>query len=222
MKLFKLLPVYFLLKSATLCAQLSDSVVIDGKVFTKVEVEAGFPGGEAGWISFLKKNLNANVPVDNDSPSGKYTVVIKFAISPDGSLSDIAAETDFGYGLEKEVIRLIQKSGKWNPAIQDGKPIKAYRKQPVTFVVEQEYGCEINTRDPFSLFTGIDNEITVKIKKVSSSNLALSVSRGNIIPSGDGKFNLKIDEPGRVIITVYDKKTNRKLCAALYEVKAKN
>ena len=219
MKLYKFLPVIFLLQSLNLSAQATDSVVIDGRAFTKVEIEAGFPGGENGWRSFLMKNLNANIPVDNDAPSGKFTIIVKFAIAVDGSLSDVAAETNLGYGMEQEVIRLIKKSGKWSPAIKDGKPIKAYRRQPVTFLVEQEDGYEIMTKNPFTLLTGADNEITVKVKKISSSNLTVSASRGIVTPLEDGKFNLKIDSPGRVIVTVYNKKNNQKLCAASYEVK---
>jgi protein TonB len=137
MKLYKLLAYFFLLQSANLPAQVisnaGDSASSDGKNFTEVEREANFIGGEAGWRNFLIKNLNPNVPVDNDAPAGKYTVVVKFVVSADGSLSNIAAETNMGYGMEKEVIRLIQKSGKWAPAIKDGKPINAYRRQPVTF-----------------------------------------------------------------------------------------
>ena len=37
----------------------------ENKIFTKVEVEAGFPGGDAAWHNYLQKNLNGNVPVDN-------------------------------------------------------------------------------------------------------------------------------------------------------------
>jgi hypothetical protein len=38
--------------------------------------------------------------------------------------------------MEAEVIRVIKKSGKWIPATMKGKPVKAYRKQPITFIVD--------------------------------------------------------------------------------------
>jgi protein TonB len=40
--------------------------------------------------------------------------------------------------MEEEVMRVIQKSPKWRPAMQNGKPVKAYRKQPITFVVNEK------------------------------------------------------------------------------------
>lgn len=39
--------------------------------------------------------------------------------------------------MEKEVVRVIKKSPKWQPAIQDNTAVKAYRKQPITFSVEE-------------------------------------------------------------------------------------
>ncbi len=198
-----------------------DTVLSDGRVFTRVEVEADFPGGQPAWIKYLQKNLNANIPADNAAPIGKYMVVAKFAVSPDGSLSDISTETNFGYGMEKEVLRIIKNSGKWNPAIKDGKPLKAYRWQPVTFQIEED-GVEISTKVPFTMFTDVDNIIQVDIRKVKNSNLTLTISKGNIIQTEDGQFIARVNEPGRVTVTVNNRKSNNQLGIASFEVKAKN
>ena len=111
-----------------------NGIVIDS-VFTREEKEAGFPGGEKGWRSYLEQNLNPDVPVKRKSPPGTYNVRIKFIVQKDGSITDISAETSFGYGMEEEVIRVITKGPKWIPAVQYGRKVKAYRIQPVTFVV---------------------------------------------------------------------------------------
>lgn len=216
--------VFCLLMSVTSVAQNvqpHDSVTAHGKVFNKVEVEATFPGGELAWRNLLVKNLNANTPVDNGAPAGKYAVVVKFVVMQDGNLSDIEAETNLGYGMEKEVIRLIKKSGKWAPAIMDGKTISAYRRQPVTFLVEED-GFEIRTKVPYTLFTGVDNLISVDVRKVNSSNITLTISQGSITGTGDDGFIARVTEPGRVLITVYNKKNNKKIGAMSFEVKAKN
>jgi len=34
----------------------------------------------------------------------------------DGNINNIVANTNFGYGMEKEVIRIIKKGPKWTPA----------------------------------------------------------------------------------------------------------
>jgi periplasmic protein TonB len=35
-------------------------------------------------------------------------------------------------------MRVIRKGPKWTPAIQNGKIVKAYRRQPITFIVSEE------------------------------------------------------------------------------------
>ena len=100
--------------------------------------EAYFPGGEAGWREFLQQNLNANIPVDKGAPAGKYSVMVQFVVDLDGKLSDFKALTRYGYGMEAEVLRILRKSPPWVPAVLDGQHVRAYRKQPVTFMVIDE------------------------------------------------------------------------------------
>jgi protein TonB len=38
--------------------------------------------------------------------------------------------------LRGEAIRVIKKSGKWEPAVQNGRKVKSYKKQPITFRLE--------------------------------------------------------------------------------------
>lgn len=108
----------------------------EGKIFTKVEVEAGFPGGDAAWRNYLYKNLNTEVPADNGAGEGNYTVIVKFVVSKDGSVSEVSCENDPGYGICQEAMRVIKKTKNWTPAIQNGRNVNAYRRQPITFSVQ--------------------------------------------------------------------------------------
>ena len=54
----------------------------------------------------------------------------------DGSVSDITCENDPGYGICKEAIRVIKKTKKWIPALQNGNNVNAYRRQPIIFLVQ--------------------------------------------------------------------------------------
>ena len=110
----------------------------ENTVFTKVEVEAQFPGGEKEWKRFLERNLEANVPIDNNAPEGTYSVVVQFIVDKEGIISDVRALTSHGYGMEEEAMRVIKKGPKWTPAVQNGRQVKAYRKQPITFVAAAE------------------------------------------------------------------------------------
>ena len=108
----------------------------ENRIFNKVEVEAAFPGGDAAWRNYLQKNLNPDVPVENGASEGTYTVIVKFVVSKDGSLSDVSCESDPGHGMCAEAIRVIKKTRNWTPAIQNGRNVNAYRRQPITFQVE--------------------------------------------------------------------------------------
>ncbi|HEY1115899.1 MAG TPA: energy transducer TonB [Chitinophagaceae bacterium] len=107
------------------------------QTFTKVEVEASFKGGEGAWRKYLERNLNASAPVDNGANPGSYTVVVQFIVDKEGNISDVKAMTNHGYGMEEEAVRVIKRGPKWEPAIQNGRQVKAYRKQPITFVVSE-------------------------------------------------------------------------------------
>ena len=117
------------------------------KVFEKVEIQASFAGGEQGWRSYLEQNLNANTPVEKGAPAGSYTVWVQFIVDKEGKLSDFKALTKNGYGMETEVIRILRKSPLWSPAEQEGRKVKAYRKQPVTFVVIEDKKKRRRDRD---------------------------------------------------------------------------
>jgi protein TonB len=110
----------------------------ENKVFEKVEVEASFKGGEKEWRRYLERNLDANTPVENGAPEGQYTVVVQFIVDKEGKISDVKAMTSHGYGMEEEATKIIRRGPEWVPAVQNGRNVKAYRKQPITFVVSSE------------------------------------------------------------------------------------
>lgn len=110
----------------------------EGKVFNKVEIEAAYPGGTAAWAKYLRNNLDANTPVDNGASEGTYTVIVRFIVSKDGSISDVQAETKHGFGMEAEAMKIIKKGPRWTPAQQNGRYVNAYRRQPITFVVQEQ------------------------------------------------------------------------------------
>lgn len=108
------------------------------RIFDKVDIEASYPGGDKAWRRFLESNLDPTVATRNKAPVGVYTVIIQFVVDKEGRVTDIKPLTNQGYGMEKEVIRLLKKAPRWKPAIQTGRPVKAYRRQPVTFMVMDE------------------------------------------------------------------------------------
>ena len=111
----------------------------ENKIFDKVEIEAKFPGGDSKWRQYLERNADGQVATDNGAPAGTYTVVVQFVVDKEGKISDVRALTNHGYGMEKEAMRVIQRGPDWIPAVQNGRKVKAYRKQPITFQVLDDY-----------------------------------------------------------------------------------
>lgn len=194
-----------------------DSLRLEKIIFTKVEVEASFPGGAIEWRKFLEANLNANVPVDNGAPIGIYKVVVQFVVDRNGAVSDIRALTNFGFGMESEVIRLIKKSPDWEPAKQNQKTVKAYRNQPVTFVVEAE-DVNVEMKEKYILYTGVENIVKIDVDRVDSEDLLVIPSQGTFFAVGDGNFKIKANKPGKLIIAIYNKKKNNKPIGSVYFV----
>lgn len=111
----------------------ADSAIL----FTKAEKEPRFSDDAIAWNRFLIKNMAPEVPVNNGAPAGRYKVVIRFVVEKDGSITNIKALTKHGYGMEAEVIRVIELSGKWIPATQNGRVVRCYKEQPFTFEVHE-------------------------------------------------------------------------------------
>jgi len=113
------------------------------KIFTKVEVEASFQGGEAGWRRYLVQNLDVDkvakkIKIPRGQKEFRETIIVKFIVAKNGGISDVTAENgDANSYCIAEAIRVIKISPNWVPAQQNGRKVNAYRRQPITFVFER-------------------------------------------------------------------------------------
>lgn len=103
--------------------------------FFKVEIQPEFPGGIEAWRKFLANNLQ--VPSEMH-PGEIKTVVVKFLVDKDGSVTQFEIDRSGGSEFDREVIRVLKRMPKWKPAVQNGLPVPVTFTQPVSFVgVEQ-------------------------------------------------------------------------------------
>ena len=105
------------------------------KTFTKVEIESEYPGGASAWQRYLNKNLR--YPQDAIDNEIQGTVIVQFIVDKAGTVSDVEAISGPNE-LRAEAVRVIKKSGTWTPAVQNGRQVKSYKKQPITFRLESE------------------------------------------------------------------------------------
>jgi protein TonB len=119
----------------------------EDKVFQKVEIEAEFPGGSSGWQKFVTREIERNIDeLQDDGKSG--TTVIQFIVDKEGKVSEVRALpcNEAGVGnclgpgtkLAEIAVNAIRRGPAWKPAVQNGRNVKAYRRQPVTFQLQEE------------------------------------------------------------------------------------
>jgi hypothetical protein len=117
------------------------------KVFDKVEIDAEFPGGASAWTRYVSREIERNIDqLQDDGRSG--TVVVRFIVDKEGNVSQVRAMNCAESGvtnclsstskLAEVAISAILNGPKWKPAIQNGRQVKAYRRQPVTFQLAEE------------------------------------------------------------------------------------
>jgi N-acetylmuramoyl-L-alanine amidase len=139
------------------------------KVFTKVEVEASFPGGLQAWTKYISEAIMDSIGRFTNRDYG--TCVIRFIVNVDGKVSDVIATTMKGTELAKVSINAIKHGPKWIPASQNGKPVAAYRLQPVTLSNPQDKPAikTESTKQNTTINTANDNQkIFVKLEQTAS------------------------------------------------------
>ena len=116
---------------------LRQQVQLDNKIFTQVEQNPEYTGGPDAWREYLSENLKANMPVDEGWKAGVYVVIVKFIVHTDGTVSDVTTEDYTGTKTALHCIDVIKNAPRWQPAVQNGRKVNAYKKQSITFVIEE-------------------------------------------------------------------------------------
>lgn len=99
-------------------------------------VMASFPGGENAWVQFIKGVVDQHLDTLQDyGVSG--TVVVAFIVDDSGVLSEFQTTKNDIPFLAELVTKALKEGPKWVPATVEGKNIKSFHKQPVTFRIEE-------------------------------------------------------------------------------------
>jgi protein TonB len=102
--------------------------------FTKVDIESEFPGGVEGWRQFLTQHLKYPNKAVRKEIQGD--VVVQFIVQKDGTLSDIHAISGPDL-LRESAENVLKQSPPWKPAMQNGRYVKSYKKQPIKYRLER-------------------------------------------------------------------------------------
>lgn len=117
-----------LLAALPLQAQTDSAAVAEKAIYTYVEQMPVYPGG----INALMQYIGSNIKYSKNQPEGK--VMVSFVVDKDGTVKDVQAYESLDEALDQECVRVIQEtSGKWQPGIQDGKPVAVRYVVPINF-----------------------------------------------------------------------------------------
>ncbi len=110
--------------------------VAEEQVFFVVEEMPGFNGGDVNveFRKYVFANMKYPEVAAENGIQGK--VYVQFVIEPDGRLSNVRVIRSVDPVLDKEAIRVIESSPKWNPGKQRGKPVRVSYTFPITFVLQ--------------------------------------------------------------------------------------
>ncbi len=98
------------------------------------ERESEFPGKTGAWMRYLNKTLKYPDRAVNGSIQGEVRVA--FIVDKEGKIEDPYIARSIEYSLDEEALRVVQSSGKWVPAFQNGHVVKSYKVQPIGFILQ--------------------------------------------------------------------------------------
>jgi|GEM_PF-1733979 len=102
----------------------------------QMEKPPAFPGGITAWKNHLLKHLHIPDLVLETSPYSKGTIEVQFVVCNDGEVCSVQALNSVHPLVDLIAVKAIRKGPRWEPAVQNGKNVKAYQRQPVTFVMD--------------------------------------------------------------------------------------
>lgn len=107
----------------------------DGPAFVIVEENATFQGGDINSFRlWVQQNIVYPTAAAEAGISGK--VIVQFAVNSRGQVVDVKVLRGVHPELDKEAMRCILSSPRWNPGKQGGKSVKQQFVIPIVFTLQ--------------------------------------------------------------------------------------
>ena len=114
-------------------SEVEEEVVEEESIpFALVEKKASFMGGDANTFSaWVNQHLEYPEVARENGVSGR--VMLQFTVNPNGSVTDVKVLRGVDPALDKEAVRVISSSPKWEPGRQRDRAVKVTYTFPVVF-----------------------------------------------------------------------------------------
>lgn len=90
-----------------------------------------YPGGMDGLMNYLANSLR--YPEAARAKKVEGTVVVKYIVETDGSVSDVEILRGIGAGCDQEAVRVVKESKDWLPGEKEGKKVRTEMRLPIRF-----------------------------------------------------------------------------------------
>jgi protein TonB len=108
--------------------------VAEEEIFTIVETNPSFPGGEAKMYAYLGKNMKYPPIARDNNIQGR--VYVSFVVEKNGAITDVRVLRGIGGGCDEEAIRVVKSMPKWSAGKQRGKPVRVRFNLPIVFKLQ--------------------------------------------------------------------------------------
>jgi len=122
------------------------------QIIDYVEVMPQFPGGDAALARFLKENIVYPEKAADYDIQGR--VVLRFVVTPNGSIENIEVLKSLDSLCDSEAIRVIKKMPTWIPGTQNGHPLSVHYTLPVVFKLQNR---AVSAQQILSTFSDINS-----------------------------------------------------------------
>lgn len=102
----------------------------------KVEEFPAFPGGLKAWKTHLQRNLYVPELVMETCPYSSGTVQVQFVVCNDGELCSVQALNSVHPLADLIAVKAVRNGPRWIPGVQNGRKVKTYQRQPITFLIQ--------------------------------------------------------------------------------------
>jgi len=168
-------------------ATVTDTPETDGsQIFSAVEKEPEFPGGQAKFAQFLSTNIKYPQDMVANGTSGR--VIASFIVEKDGSLSNIKILRTPTPSAGDEAARVLALSPKWTPGYQNNIAVRVQYTVPVAFNTDVKvigYKSQTDTgKKPVALtFTATGNSAPIYVIDGKETTTGLKSIDPNTIES---------------------------------------
>lgn len=112
----------------------SESSVVDNKVYSVVEQMPNFPGGEEALMKFINEHIKYPQSALEQGTQG--TIMLRFVVTGTGDIGEVQILKGLDPDCNNEAIRVVKSLPKFNPGMQQGRPVSVWYTTPVRFVIE--------------------------------------------------------------------------------------